>query len=73
MAFSKRHGGPYDRGDADAHYKRTFRPHYYKGATYMSQRVEITDENSPEHRAYAAGYYGYVIANQAESLDNQNG
>lgn len=52
----KRHGGPYDRGSADSYYQRGEDPHYYIGATYSSERVEITDEDSEEYKAYMAGY-----------------
>lgn len=70
MAFSQRHGGPYDRGSADAYYRRPFRPHYYKGATYATHRIDITDENSRDYKAYSAGYFGYIVANPTESLEN---
>lgn len=52
----KRHGGPYDRGSADSYYQRGEDPHYYVGDTYSSERVEITDEDSEEYKAYMAGY-----------------
>ena len=38
-----RHGGPYDRGSADAYYRRPYEPHYYRGATYSSTRVNQVD------------------------------
>lgn len=56
MGFDKRHGGPYDRGSADAWYGRPFNPHYYVGATYHSDEVKITDYTSSEYQAYKAGY-----------------
>lgn len=49
-----RHGGPYDRGDADAYYGRQFRPHYFEGATSQSQ--EITDLTEEQHAEYCAGF-----------------
>lgn len=70
MAFSQRHGSPYDRGSADAHYRRPFRPHYYTGATYATQRIDITDENSRDFKAYAAGYFGYIVDNALNPLEN---
>lgn len=49
-----RHGGPYDRGSADAYYRRPYDPHYYAGDTHSSQRiVDLTQEELLE---YAAGY-----------------
>ena len=41
----------YDRGGADAYYRRPCRPHYYNG----TERVEITDKESPEYQAYVQG------------------
>ena len=50
----KRHGGPYDRGAADAYYRRPFKPHYFEGASYSTKRVEAL---SPEEReAYRKGW-----------------
>jgi len=53
---NQRHGGPYDRGSADAYYSRAFEPHYYVGDTYSSTRVSITDDTSTEFREYMLGY-----------------
>ncbi len=50
------HGGAYDRGSADRYYGRGFEPHYYEGATYSSERVEITNQLSVEYAAYERGY-----------------
>jgi len=54
MTYDKRHGGPYDRGSADAYYRRPYDPHYYKSGTYSSERVE--DLTQEELAAYAAGF-----------------
>jgi hypothetical protein len=52
--YDKRHGGPYDRGSADAYYHRPPNPHYYVGNSYSSERVEdLTEE---ELEAYKKGY-----------------
>lgn len=32
--YDQRHGGPYDRGSADAWYGRDFDPHYWPQGTY---------------------------------------
>lgn len=37
------HGGPADRGSADAYYSRSRRPHKYPLGTYHGARVELTD------------------------------
>lgn len=51
-----RHGGPYDRGAADAWYGREFKPHYFKGATYQSEKVEEKNMTLTEKMEYARGY-----------------
>jgi hypothetical protein len=56
MTYDKRHGGPYDRGSADAYYRRPFNPHYYVEGTYMSKSVDVADMSEDEIQAYAAGY-----------------
>ena len=56
MRYDKRHGGPFDRGGADYWYGRDFDPHYYKGATYTTDRVEKADMTLAEVNAYKAGY-----------------
>lgn len=50
-----RHGGAYDRGNADAYYGRVFDPHYYIGATYSTARV-VALEGTPEYDAYKLGF-----------------
>lgn len=54
--YDKRHGGPYDRGGADSYYRRGYEAHYYKGATYFSERVEEKDMTKEELAAYDAGW-----------------
>jgi hypothetical protein len=56
LDYDKRHGGPYDRGSADAYYHRPYEPHYYKGSTYRSELVELKDMTADEITAYTAGY-----------------
>lgn len=51
-----RHGGPFDRGSADSYYGRGLNPHYYVGATRLSDRVELEDMTQDEIQAYYAGY-----------------
>jgi len=51
-----RHGGPFDRGSADSYYGRPIRPHFYRGATMLSDRIEKVDMTSEEVDAYYAGY-----------------
>lgn len=54
--YDKRHGGPYDRGSADAYYHRPYNPHYFKGDTYMSEEVTLKDMTPDEITAYTKGY-----------------
>jgi len=54
--FSTRHGSPYDRGSADRYYGRPYLPHYYKGDSYHSERVNVDNMTADEIEAYTAGY-----------------
>lgn len=54
--MNKRHGGPYDRGSADSYYRRGCNPHYYKGDTYQTDRVEEKDMTPEEVAEYMQGY-----------------
>ncbi len=56
MAYDTRHGGPYDRGAADSYYRRGRHPHYFKGKTYQSEKVEKEDMTEEEIRAYHKGF-----------------
>jgi len=53
---NKRHGGPYDRGVADCYYRRPFDPHYYIGATYVSNRIGKEDMTPDEIVEYKQGW-----------------
>ncbi len=48
------HGGPWDRGAADAYYHRDKDPHKYPAGTYNGERVKLTDPS--ELAAYHHGY-----------------
>ena len=37
--YDTRHGSPYDRGSADAWYRRPFNPHYFVGDSYSTPRI----------------------------------
>lgn len=56
MKYDERHGGAYDRGAADSYYRRGYRPHYFKGGTYMSEEVTEEQMTPEEIAAYKAGY-----------------
>lgn len=51
-----RHGGPFDRGRADAYYCRGYWPHFYRGDTGVSERVEEEDMTLEEVALYREGY-----------------
>ena len=53
---SDRHGGPNDRGSADAYYGRPKNPHKYEGNTGHGEPIKLTDP--VEIAAYHAGYDG---------------
>lgn len=64
---NRRHGGPYDRGSADSYYNRVRQPHYYKGNTYTSERVDnLTEEEIAE---YNLGYDENEAANDHKNYD----
>lgn len=49
-------GSPFDRGAADSYYSRPRRPHFYRGPTISSERVEAKDMTPDEIDDYHAGY-----------------
>ena len=53
--YDERHGGPYDRGSADAWYGRKRNPHYFNGGTGM-MIYAITDLTDHQRDAYNAGF-----------------
>ena len=48
------HGGPADRGSADAYYGRPKHPHKYPEGTYRGERITLTDID--EIAAYDEAY-----------------
>jgi hypothetical protein len=56
MEYNKRYGGCWDRGRADAYYRRPRNPHKYVGATGATPRVEMDQLTEEEIKAYNAGY-----------------
>lgn len=54
IKFDQTHGSPYDRGSADAYYRRHANPHKWPQGTGNGTKVELTDPN--EIKAYMAGY-----------------
>jgi hypothetical protein len=56
VKYSRRHGGPFDRGGADFYYGRGKNPHFYVGDTGTSERIDMVDMDMEEIDAYLAGY-----------------
>lgn len=54
--YSNRHGGPFDRGSADAFYRRPRSPHYFVGATYATDEIREENMTPEEVEAYHAGF-----------------
>lgn len=54
--YDGRHGGPFDRGAADCYYRRRAVPHYFVGATHMSEEIKKAQMTEEEIQAYRAGY-----------------
>jgi hypothetical protein len=54
--YNERHGGAYDRGQADSYYGREYNPHYFVSDSYNSPRIELSQMTAHEIVAYTAGY-----------------
>ena len=54
--YDSRHGGAFDRGNADSWYSRPRDPHYFKGDSYSSPEVNVREMTQEEVDAYLAGY-----------------
>jgi len=54
--YDTRHGSPYDRGSADAWYRRPFNPHYFVGDSYSTPQIEMAQMTASEITAYTVGY-----------------
>jgi len=57
-----RHGGAYDRGAADAWYRRPYKPHYFVGATHASEQVNEPEMTEEEVAAYKQAYDTYMAS-----------
>lgn len=53
------HGSPFDRGGADAYYRRPFKPHCFRATTQLISEDGMTEE---EIEAYRAGFNETVAA-----------
>lgn len=62
--YDKRHGGPYDRGEADAWYRRPCVPHYFKEDTYSSELVELDRMTPEEIEEYRVGWMNGMLSGE---------
>jgi hypothetical protein len=49
-----RHGGAFDRGQADKYYGRAFNPHFFLGDSFQSEMIKTL--NAEALAAYTQGY-----------------
>ena len=56
-----RHGGPMDRGSADAYYGRPAAPHYFEGDTYQTEKIEEDKMSIVEINQYNIGYNKVIL------------
>lgn len=54
--YDTRHGGPWDRGNADFYYHRPRQPHFYLGDTAQSTFIPTSEMTDEQIEAYHAGY-----------------
>jgi|TARA_R110000751_G_scaffold2871_2_gene14989 hypothetical protein len=54
--MNERHGGPYDRGSADAYYGRQIKPHYFAEGTHTSLCYLEQDMTEQQIDEYLVGY-----------------
>ena len=71
--YNKRHGGPYDRGSADAYYRRDRDAHYFKGATGVSDEVMQDQMTTDQIEAYNAGYDDQVASGEFKQRRPRHG
>lgn len=68
-----RHGSPYDRGMADSYYNRSVCPHYFKGATNFSEKVEKSEMTEEEIQEYLDGYQSQEDLRDHKIWDDMEG
>lgn len=64
-----RHGGPFDRGSADAYYRRQPVPHYFVEGTHTSPKIEAEDMTPEEIAEYWQGYDEGVASGDFKDYD----
>jgi len=66
--MNKEHGSPYDRGSADAYYRRSMKPHYYPNSDvgFSEPVYKLTKEQEHE---YMQGYQEQVLSGDHKDYD----
>lgn len=54
--MDRSHGSAYDRGSADAYYRRPRDPHVWPQGTYQGTRVEAAEMTAQQLAEYEQGY-----------------
>ena len=54
--YNTSHGSPYDRGSADAYYRRARDPHWYPAGSFHGKRIGKDDMTTEEIDAYNYGF-----------------
>lgn len=62
VEYDDYHGSPYDRGGADAYYRRPIDPHIWPDGTYSGTRTEMKDMTREELEAYYQGFNDTIDA-----------
>jgi hypothetical protein len=67
--YDERHGGAWDRGSADAYYRRAYQPHMFEGATHQSRYIPAHQMDQHDIDAYRAGYEDQMQSGDHKSYD----
>lgn len=66
--IDKTHGSPYDRGSADAYYKRPMKPHYYPNSD-VGFTEPVYDLTTEQEADYMQGYQDQVFSGDFKDYD----
>lgn len=62
------HGSPYDRGSADAYYRRPMKPHYYPNQD-VGHSEPVYDLTNEQEMDYMKGYRDQVSSGDFKDYD----
>ena len=63
------HGSPYDRGSADAYYRRPRDPHWWPQGTGVGTRVQESDMTPEQLAQYEQGYLEQLASGDFKEYD----